>query len=117
MSNPSLRPASPRLGVYSDDPVHSLADDLFSRAEYAQRIAQALRELTTQVDSAIIALNGPTGSGKTSMLNFVRTLLDETDSFKVVTFNPWIASDLPSLVTDFFTTLRSTTSTASKPMN
>ena len=108
MSNRDPRPQSLRLGVYNDDPVSSLAEDLFSRSEYADRIAQVARELTTQVDSAVIALVGPTGSGKTSMLNFVRSLLTETNSFRVVTFNPWIASDLPSLVTDFFSTLRST---------
>lgn len=108
MSNRSRGPASPRLGVYSDDPVRSVDEDLFSRAEYAERIARAVCELTTQVDSAIVALAGPTGSGKTSMLNFVRTQLEEANSFRVVTFNPWIASDLSSLVTDFFATLRAT---------
>ena len=108
MRNGSPRPASPRLGVYSDDPVRSVDEDLFSRAGYAERIARVVGELTTQADSAVIALVGPTGSGKTSMLNLVRTQLKEANSFRVVTFNPWIASDLPSLVTDFFTTLRST---------
>ena len=108
MSNRDVRHASPRLGVHSDDPVRSMAEDLFSRAEHAERIAQVVREYTTQVHSAVIALEGPAGSGKTSMLNFVRTLLKDTNSFRVVTFNPWIAQDLPSLVMDFFTTLRST---------
>ena len=94
--------------MYSDDPVSSPAEDLFSRVAYAERIAKATRELSTQVDSAIVALEGPAGSGKTSMLNFVRVMLTRTNSFKVVAFNPWIANDLSSLIMDFFTTLGST---------
>lgn len=108
MRSGKRRAVPPRLGVYTDDPVSSVADDLFSRAEYAERIAQVARELAAQVDSATIALVGPPGSGKTSTLNFIKARVDETNSFKVVAFNPWIANDLSSLVVDFFKTLRST---------
>lgn len=107
MSRDTPRLSPTRVGVYSDDPVSSPEQDLFSRSAYADRIAEVARQCTKQVDSAVIALIGPNGSGKTSMLNFVRQRLNETQSFNVVTFNPWIAGDLASLARDFFNTLRS----------
>ena len=57
--------------------------------------------------SAVLALVGPWGSGKTSLLNFVRNRLNECPRFQVVEFNPWMVADLPSLVADFFATLLS----------
>ena len=54
-----------------------------------------------RTDSAVLALVGRWGSGKTSMINFVKIRIDEAESFKIVDFNPWMVSDLPSVLTDF----------------
>lgn len=107
MSDASSEHASSEFNVYSDDPVSLRDEDLFSRTDYADRIADLAFEVTRQTDSAVIALVGRWGSGKTSMINFIKVRIDEEESFKVVDFNPWIVSDLPSVLTDFFDTLHS----------
>ena len=90
-----------------DDPVRDRGSDLLSRGKYADRVAQLVYHVSQQTPSAVLALVGPWGSGKTSLLNFVRTRLNEDRHFKVVEFNPWMVADLPSIVADFFATLLS----------
>lgn len=95
-----------RHGVLSDDPVSDPRDDLLSRTRFAAHVADILEQLTAQTPSAVAAIVGPWGAGKTSSLSFVRSNIENSGSFKVIDFNPWMMADLPSLVADFFATLR-----------
>ncbi len=93
--------------ILGDDPILVREGDLLYRGEFADRVAELVGHVAHQTPSAVLALVGPWGSGKTSVLNFVRSRLREQDQFKVVEFNPWMVADLPSLVADFFATLQS----------
>lgn len=48
-----------------------------------------------------ICLNGPWGSGKSTMLNFIEQSLDK-DNCSIVRFNPWIVTDSESLINHLF---------------
>lgn len=96
---------TPTRNVFGDDPIVDQEQDLLGWGEYAVHVAELIDQASQQTNSAVIALVGPWGSGKTSLLNFVRQHLDDAQSFKVVEFNPWIVADLPSLTADFFRTL------------
>ncbi|MGW8429224.1 KAP family P-loop NTPase fold protein [Peribacillus simplex] len=48
-----------------------------------------------------ISLNGPWGSGKSSMLNFVEQSL-EKDNCSIIRFNPWMVTDSESLINHLF---------------
>ena len=90
--------------IFDDEPLRDAGSDLLSRGEYADRVAGLVVEMSQRPASAVMAVVGPWGSGKTTLLNFVLERLDE-DPLRVVKFNPWMVSDLPSLVADFFATL------------
>ncbi|MGV9211937.1 KAP family P-loop NTPase fold protein [Micromonospora sp. RB23] len=55
----------------------------------------------------VIALSGPWGSGKTSLLNLIRLQLDRVPRLPVVNFNPWMFSNTEQLVQSFFGELAS----------
>lgn len=61
-------------------------------------------QVPENTDGLVIGLEGPWGSGKTSLLNLTKRYLDN-QNFIVKIFNPWLTSDRMSLVTEFFRTL------------
>jgi predicted KAP-like P-loop ATPase len=68
-------------------------------------VVELIEHVSNETPSAVLALMGPWGSGKTSVLLFARRRFNSGGRWKVVEFNPWMVSDLPSLVQEFFTTL------------
>jgi len=95
----------PSEGLLGDDPVEHESLDLLERGAFAARVADLIDHVAQETPSAVLALSGPWGGGKTSVLHFVRQRLDTRACWHVVEFNPWMVSDLPSLVQEFFTTL------------
>ncbi|TFD72733.1 KAP family P-loop NTPase fold protein [Cryobacterium gelidum] len=92
-----------------DDPILDTEDspDRLGRADYADDGARLLNNLSVSGKSSVVALIGAWGSGKSSMLNMIRSRLDSHKSGErapwiIVDFNPWYYSDLPSLQVGFF---------------
>jgi hypothetical protein len=96
------------------------SDDIFRRAPpdadraITRRADERLRRtgfadaLAAQVASAgqsgvVMALTGPWGSGKTSLLNLIDERLREEPDTVVVRFNPWYFSGTEQLLQHFFT--------------
>jgi predicted KAP-like P-loop ATPase len=96
---------SPTDGLLGDDPVSDESHDVLARGPFAARVVELIEHVSNETPSAVLALMGPWGSGKTSVLLFARRRFDSGGRWKVVEFNPWMVSDLPSLVQEFFTTL------------
>ena len=92
-------------GIFSDDPIEGLEQDLFSRGEYARRVAEIVRNVSTDRHSTVLALVGPWGCGKTSLMNLVEEQLKDAGQLDVAKFNPWLVSDLTSFVSGFFASL------------
>jgi predicted KAP-like P-loop ATPase len=79
-------------------------DDQLGYASFAKNLAQAIARITP-TDGLVIALYGPWGSGKSTVLNFVESYLArENDSGipTVVKFNPWWFADRNDLIRTFF---------------
>ena len=57
--------------MFDDEPLRNRAADLYS-GEYADRIADLIVDMSEGPASAVVALVGPWGSCKTTLLNFVR---------------------------------------------
>lgn len=101
--------AIPNQGVSGDRPLNNPDDDELGYASFALQLAQ--RILTTAApEGFVIAINGPWGSGKTSLLNMVRFYLSEREPEEQpisIQFNPWWFAGREDLARHFFETLRS----------
>lgn len=82
MSNPLLS---------ADTPKTNPQDDQLGFARFAQHLASSICNMPSS-SGFVIALNGPWGSGKSTVLNFVRYYLDnlhKSDAPLVLVYNPW----------------------------
>ncbi len=91
-------------GLHPDAPISSAAEDRLGRATLAKLIAAEILQAPAET-GFVLALMGPWGAGKTSVLNLVEGELD--DQAEVLRFDPWLFSGAEQLVTRFFSELGS----------
>ncbi len=74
-----------------DRPLEDPKDDRFGYAPFAESLAKGICGYRGK-DGLVLALHGPWGSGKSTVLNFVKHDIEqrpEGDRPVVITFNPW----------------------------
>ncbi|MEV7144647.1 P-loop NTPase fold protein [Streptomyces tauricus] len=99
---------------FNDDPVDGSADapDLLGRQQYARHAVELLHQVREQSESGVLALIGPWGSGKSSVLQMTIQHLkntvgaNDTTRWSVAELNPWMYSDLESLTLALFSEIR-----------
>ncbi|MEU3114310.1 P-loop NTPase fold protein [Micromonospora chalcea] len=96
--------ACPRGSAIGDNPIKRREEDALDRDPVVVSIAQELRSLDAS-EGYVVALIGPWGSGKTSLLNLLRLRLQEEPSLPVIDYNPWLFSNTEQLMESFFTEL------------
>jgi predicted KAP-like P-loop ATPase len=81
-------------------------EDRFNRKPFAHRIAETIANRSDS-ESLVIGMYGVWGEGKTTVLNYIRTDLEEKHSENaiVVPFNPWRYGTEQELLRSFFETL------------
>lgn len=91
-----------RLNLLPDAPIADARFDRLDRMAFVRSFAEAIRAVEGS-DSVVLALAGPWGSGKSSLLNLVAQELDEGDGEPplVMKFNPWWFSGSDRLVAAF----------------
>lgn len=97
---PTEQEAEGRLS--SDEPIRSADQDLLGRAPFAHALTRTI-ERAPRGAGFVIAVTGPWGDGKTSVLNMAIEQLEERGSAQVVRFNPWLFSGTEDLLARFFT--------------
>lgn len=107
MSNETEEPPPPNdwiASTWEDSPLREPNQDVLGRRDFSERLAASFENLATE-ESIVVGLDGPWGSGKSTILNFVESMLDAGDVLPV-RFNPWlVGSDETTLVREFITTL------------
>jgi predicted KAP-like P-loop ATPase len=88
----------------TDAPLDHEESDLFDRAPFANRIADTI-STRTDPSSLVVAIYGPWGDGKTTVLNFIRNRLQKYPSVITVNFNPWRMDGEKALLQGFFEAL------------
>ena len=88
----------------ADNPLTDPDKDALGYAPFAKHLARSLR-LMVPTDGIVVAIHGPWGSGKSTILNFVLHYLNEdtdTPSPILFPFNPWWFSGQEDLTRHFF---------------
>lgn len=89
-------------------PITSEGEDLLHRSQFARHMADMLRNYVKAQNETsngiVIGMEGPWGSGKTSLFNLVEQQLD-SDLFVVQKFNSWLAVNRETLINLFFDSL------------
>lgn len=92
--------------LLNDSPIEKQENDLYNRNQFSEIIGDAL--LSTPLgESLCVALMGPWGSGKTSIINLVKNYIsskqDELDPrTSIILFEPWNFTTSEQLLTQFF---------------
>ncbi|MEH6945281.1 KAP family P-loop NTPase fold protein [Bacillus sp. JJ722] len=81
-------------------PVDDTSYDKLDFKSKAIEIASVINNFPTYSPFSI-SINGPWGSGKSTMLNFIEQSLDKKKC-NIIRFNPWTVSDEDSLITNLF---------------
>lgn len=91
------------IGMISPDlPITKFEDDTLNRGSFAQSLAQVLLQYSHS-SSFSVGLYGEWGSGKTSLLNMVLGIVEQSDeNIVILRFNPWLCSDPKQLTSQFF---------------
>jgi predicted KAP-like P-loop ATPase len=92
---------------YSDEPVDASGDEL-GRVEYAKRVAHAIDLYRNRDTSAVSALVGPWGAGKSSIVRMMTSELESGGDWTVQLFNPWFYPDESSMQAGFLRLIENT---------
>lgn len=87
----------------ADCPRTDPKDDLFGHAPFAKMLAKSISDYSSN-DGLVLALYGPWGSGKSTVLNYVTHYLEQPPDGNlpvVVSFNPWWFSGQENLARTF----------------
>ena len=90
-----------------DLPIQSKEEDLLGRSYFASQLASTITgytQLPNNQDGIVIGIEGPWGSGKTSLLNMIKGSLDE-DRITIGSVNAWMSTDKFSLTKEFINVL------------
>lgn len=92
---------------HNDQPIANPTEDRFGIDPFASALASSIRKLQSPTGS-VIALNGPWGSGKSSVVNLVRHHLTEAvkaEELVLIDFNCWWFRGEDALALAFFSEL------------
>ncbi|MFS0754462.1 P-loop NTPase fold protein [Noviherbaspirillum sp. 1P10PC] len=100
----------------ADRPSSNPQDDMFEHAPFAERLSDSICRYPGN-DGLVLALYGPWGSGKSTVLSYVQHFLEqrpEAEQPVIVTFNPWWFSGQENLARAFLDQLQAVLPTQSK---
>lgn len=102
----------------ADRPSSQPQDNLFGHAPFAESLAYSIC-CGFGNDGLVLALDVPCGSGKSTVLSYVRHFLEQhpkTEQPVIVTFNPWRLSCKENLARAFLRQLQAVLSTTSEKL-
>ncbi len=96
-------------------PIETERDDRLLRRDFVARLLGALIEPEGRATGVVLGLAGPSGSGKSSILNMVAEAAEaQNPGAVVVTFNPWLANSRNGLIHAFFAEVTAALETSAK---
>lgn len=92
------------INLSSDQPVKKATEDKFQRYNFSKRIADTIKDRKSE-ECIVVGIYGSWGEGKTSVLNFIETELNNDADTVILKFNPWRYQDENILLMQFFNKL------------
>ena len=89
------------MSEFDDKPIKLPDEDKFGFKPLAEAMADSISEMT-KPEGTVIAINGPWGSGKSSLINLVRNYLPKKDDLKIIDFKCWWFRGEEALTIAFF---------------
>ncbi|TAY13849.1 KAP family P-loop NTPase fold protein [Rhizobium leguminosarum] len=89
----------PHIGLDTDRPLSDETSDKFGFVGIAERLAPNILD-AVDGDGLVIGIEGPWGSGKTTLMNFLETELQKLkdDHIHLIKIAPWLNGDVSNLV-------------------
>ena len=94
------------MSEFDDKPINSPDEDKFGFKPLAETIADMISNMKAP-EGTVFAINGPWGSGKSSLINLVRNHFPNDGDLKIVDFNCWWFSGSEALTIAYFRELYS----------
>ena len=101
--------------LWSDVEIKTSAEDRLHREPFSQRAAELINSIPLGAESTVFGIIGAWGSGKSSILNFIKENL--SDDIQAVRFSPWAVTDESGLLAEFYATLLTASPHLSKEKN
>ncbi len=90
---------------YSDDPISKPEEDAFGRDVFVNNLANDINHWSGS-GSLVLALYGPWGTGKSSVLNLLQKKLETDKSTGIILFDPWYFNSTEQLIQTFFSVVK-----------
>jgi hypothetical protein len=87
--------------IRSDEPIETTEADVLGRQHLASAVAKTILDLNAR-NGAVVAIIGPWGSGKTSLIRLTQREIERTSDILFLEFNPWMFSRADELIERFF---------------
>ncbi len=93
---------------YTDEPITKPEEDAFGREIFVNNLANDINRWSG-LGSLVLALYGPWGTGKSSVLNLLQKKIEDEKSSEVIAFDPWYFNSTEQLIQTFFTIVKNKT--------
>lgn len=81
-------------------------EDKLKRTSYAISVAKNIKNAQNDENALAIGIVGKWGSGKSSFMKQIETILEKEEDLIIITFNPWYSTTPSALTKDFFDVLK-----------
>ncbi len=93
---------------YTDEPITKPEEDAFGREIFVKNLANDINRWSG-TGSLVLALYGPWGTGKSSVLNLLQKTIEVDKSSEIIWFDPWYFNSTEQLIQTFFAVVKNKT--------
>ena len=93
---------------FTDEPITKPEEDIFGREVFVNNLANDIHNWSGK-GSLVLALYGPWGTGKSSVLNLLKQHIESKNAGEIIAFDPWYFNSTEQLIQTFFEIIKKRT--------
>lgn len=90
---------------FTDEPITKPEEDIFGREVFVNNLANDMNRWSGK-GSLVLALYGPWGTGKSSVLNLLKQYIENNNAGEIIAFDPWYFNSTEQLIQTFFAIIK-----------